>query len=330
MHSTTVEPQRTDRLLSSLYTMWLIRATQDRCEQLFREAKVRGAMHLSSGQEAVAVGTCICLGPDDRLVFTYRSHGWALARGMAPESLFGEIFGRASGCSRGRGGSKHLCDWELGIFPSNAIVGAGLPLANGIALAAVRKNEARVVVTVFGEGASNQGVVYEALAQAVIWKLPVIFVCENNLYAEVTPAHQMRPTAEVADLVKGSGITAAVCDGMDVEAVDDTMRPLVDRARSGGGPAFVECKTYRFAGHMTGDHKKYRTSEEIASWRLRDPLVVLSDRLRAEGVSQESLSEVRDRASAAAQAAESAAWNEPEPAPETIGDYTSAWAMTAR
>jgi TPP-dependent pyruvate/acetoin dehydrogenase alpha subunit len=330
MKMNTEQHDVSGRLLESLYTMWLIRLTEDRCEVLFREAKVRGAMHLCSGQEAVAVGVCRTLSDWDRLLFTYRSHGWALARGMAPEALFGELFGRDSGCSRGRGGSKHLCDWERGIFPSNAIVGAGIPMANGVALAAVRKREPRVVVTVFGEGATNQGVLYESMAQAVIWKLPVIFACENNLYAEVTPAHEMRPTAEVVDLAKGSGIESSVCDGMDVDVVEATMRPLVDRARDGGGPAFVEFKTYRFAGHMTGDRKQYRSDQEIAQWRLRDPLVLLAERLRSRGVGPEELDEVRARAQSRVQAAETAAWNSPEPAPDSLNYYTSRWAVTAR
>jgi pyruvate dehydrogenase E1 component alpha subunit len=318
------------RLSESLYAMWLIRLLEDRCEQLFSEAKVRGAMHLCSGQEAVAIGTCNTLDERDRLLFTYRSHGWALARGMPPEALFGELFGRDSGCSHGRGGSKHMCDWERGIFPSNAIVGAGLPMANGVALAAVRKKEPRVVVSVFGEGATNQGILYESMAQAVIWKLPVIFACENNLYAEVTPAHEMRPTTEVVDLANGSGIQRAVCDGMDIDAVEATMRPLVDRARRGGGPAFVEFKTYRFAGHMTGDHKRYRTNEEIAEWKLRDPLLRLEEQLRSHGASAQTLDSIRSRAAAAVQSAEETAWNSPEPAPESLANYTSQWAVTTR
>jgi len=330
MQTTTADPQAENKLLDSLYTMWLIRASQERCEQLFRDAKVRGAMHLYSGQEAVAVGTCNALNESDRLLFTYRGHGWALARGMPPEAMFGELFGRESGCSHGRGGSKHMSDWSRGIFPSNAIVAANLPIANGIALAAVRKKESRVVVTAFGEGATNQGVMHEALAQAVIWNLPVIFACENNLYAEVTPAHEMRPTAEVVDLASGAGIETAVCDGMDVAAVEATVGPLVDRARRGEGPAFVELKTYRFRGHMTGDFKTYRSEDEIAEWKKRDPLIVLSDRLRESGVTEERIVATQRRAEFAVKDAEEAAWNSPEPAPESMYEYTSSWAEPKR
>ena len=265
MDTMNVDPAVSSKL-DSLYRMCVIRRTEDLCEQLFRAAKVRGAMHFCSGQEAVAIGTCNVLSEMDRLLFTYRSHGWALARGMEPESLFAELFGRQSGCSHGRGGTKHLTDWRRGVFPSNAIVAAGLPLANGVALAALRKGEPRVVVTVFGEGATNQGVFYEAMSQAVVWNLPVVFLCENNLYAEVTPAHEMRPATEVVDLANGCNIESAVCDGMDLAAIEEVVGPLVDRARGGGGPAFIEAKTYRVEGHMTGAAKKYRSPEEVAAW----------------------------------------------------------------
>ena len=329
MDTMNVNPAVSSRL-DSLYCMWVIRRTEDLCGQLFRGAKVRGAMHFCSGQEAVAVGTCNALSETDRLLFTYRSHGWALARGMEPESLFAELFGRASGCSHGRGGTKHLTDWKRGVFPSNAIVAAGLPLANGVALAAVRKGEPRVVVTVFGEGATNQGVFYEALSQAVVWNLPVVFLCENNLYAEVTPAHEMRPVPEVVELAGGCNIESVVCDGMDLAAVEDVVRPLVDRARGGGGPAFVEAKTYRFEGHMTGDAKKYRSPEEIAAWKERDPIVLLSNSLRADGVDDEALDEVRRRADDCVARAEEAAWESPEPDPGSLWDYTPAWAKEDR
>ena len=318
------------RALESLYRMWTIRLTEDNCERLFQEGKIRGAMHLYSGQEAVAVGACDALTDVDRIVFTYRSHGWALARGMRIDALFGELFGRADGCCHGRAGSKNLCDWSRGIFPGNAIVAAGLPLANGLGFAAKRLGERRVVVTAFGEGATNQGVFHEALAQAVLWKLPVVFVCENNLYAELTPAHEMRPVADLLDVASSSGIDRASCDGMDVQAVEETVRMFADRARDGGGPAFVEAKTYRFCGHMTGDGQRYRSTDEVDEWRRRDPLVVLGDRLKAAGATAERVSAARDRAEADVEAAIRTAWDMPEPDPSSILDFAPSWAEASR
>ncbi|HEY0813725.1 MAG TPA: thiamine pyrophosphate-dependent dehydrogenase E1 component subunit alpha [Pseudonocardia sp.] len=310
--------------------MWVIRIVEERCEKLFREAKVRGAMHLYSGQEAVAVGTCNALSGQDRLLFTYRSHGWALARGMRVEALLGELLGREEGCCKGRAGSKNLCDWSMGIFPSSAIVGANLPIANGVALAARRLDEDRVVVTAFGEGATNQGVVHEALAQATIWNLPVVFVCENNLYAELTPASEFRPTAEVVDIAAAAAMPTLVADGMDVEAVEETAKVAVDRARSGGGPTFIEYKTYRFCGHMTGDPQSYRTADEVDQWRQRDPLEILAARLTDDGVGADELDEIRARAHEAVRSAEAAALEMSPPSVDDILAYAPSWMERTR
>jgi pyruvate dehydrogenase E1 component alpha subunit len=265
--------------LTAFRQLVLIRRFEERCEQLFAANKVRGAMHLYSGQEAVAVGTCRAMSPDDALAFTYRSHGWALARGISAVSAFAEIFGRVTGCSAGRGGSKHLGDWDRRIIPSNAIVGAHIPISVGVALADQLRGRHSVSVTAFGDGAMNQGVVHEAMTLASLWKLPVVFVCENNQYGEMTPVAKTLPTESILDRAAGHGIQGMTCDGMDVDDVTAVMARAIGLARTGQGPVFVEAQTYRFCGHHTGDAETYRDKAEVERWRQRDPLLVESSRL---------------------------------------------------
>jgi pyruvate dehydrogenase E1 component alpha subunit len=320
----------TELRLSQLATMWLIRLVEDRSEQLFREAKVRGSMHLCAGQEAVCVGACSVMEPGDALSFTYRSHGWALARGVAPESVFAEFFGRDSGCSRGRGGSKHLSDWSRRILPSNAIVGGGVPLANGVALAAQYKGTTDAAIAVFGDGATNQGVVHEAMGQAVIWKSPVIYICENNEYAELTPADEMLPVTELRQIAAGYDMPAVTCDGMDVDEVAKVVTEALARARAGQGPTFIEAKTYRYCGHMTGDREAYRSREEVDSRRRSDPITLVETRLRAEGVDNARIEQIRTDAQTVVALAEERAWNSPEPDPADIKLGTPSWTVVSR
>jgi pyruvate dehydrogenase E1 component alpha subunit len=316
--------------LEHLELMWVIRLVEDRSEQLFREAKIRGALHLCAGQEAVCVGACSVMEPGDALCFTYRSHGWALARGVPVEAVFAECFGRDTGCSRGRGGSKHLSDWSRRILPSNAIVGATPALANGLAFAARYKQTQDVAVAVFGDGATNQGVVHEALAQAVIWKLPVVFLCENNEYAELTPAHEMLPVHDLLQVAAGYDMAAASCDGMVVEDVARVMSDALRRARAGDGPTFIEAKTYRFCGHMTGDPQAYRSTDEVADRRQRDPLVLLANRLKDAGVEEGRIAQIRADAQAMVADAEQRAWAAAEPDPTDILHGTPSWTRRTR
>ncbi|MER7755603.1 thiamine pyrophosphate-dependent dehydrogenase E1 component subunit alpha [Kitasatospora sp. NPDC097643] len=252
----------------------LIRGFEELALGLVKAGAVPGGIHPYIGQEAVAVGVCSALGPADRLTSTHRGHGHVLARGAAPDRLLAELTGRVDGLNAGRGGSMHAADLSLGILGANGIVGAGAPIAVGAAWAARQAGDGRVAVAFFGDGALNQGVLLESLNLAAIWRLPVVFVCENNGYATTLPA-----ATAVAGSATGRaaafGIPAEQVDGMNTEAVRAAAQRAVERARSGGGPGFLECRTYRYEGHHTMERRmrtRYRTPEEVEAWRERDPL----------------------------------------------------------
>ena len=252
----------------------LIRGFEERALALVKSGVIVGGIHPYIGQEAVAVGVCAALRPADRITSTHRGHGHVLAKGADPGRLLAELAGREQGLNRGRGGSMHAADLSLGILGANGIVGAGAPIAVGAAWAAAQAGEDRVVVSFFGDGALNQGVLLESLNLAAMWRLPVLFVCENNGYATTLPA-----ATAVAGSARGRaeafGIPAVTVDGMDTEAVREAAAEAVDRARTGGGPGFLECRTYRFEGHHTMERRMkvaYRTAEEVGTWRVRDPL----------------------------------------------------------
>ena len=252
----------------------LIRSFEERALALVRSGAIVGGIHPYIGQEAVAVGVCSALLPQDRITSTHRGHGHVLAKGADPYRMLAELLGRETGLNRGRGGSMHAADLSLGILGANGIVGAGAPIAVGAAWAARAAGEERVVVSFFGDGALNQGVLLESLNLAAMWQLPTVFVCENNGYATTLPS-----TVAVAGSALGRaaafGIPGTAVDGMDTEAVRQAAVRAVDRARTGGGPAFLECRTYRFEGHHTMERRmrlNYRTAEEVEDWRGRDPL----------------------------------------------------------
>ena len=304
----------------------LVRRFEERCLRLFLANKVRGAQHLYTGQEAVAVGASRAMNDDDAIGFTYRSHGWALAQGITPTAAFAEIFGRSSGCSAGRGGSKHLGDWDRRILPSNAIVGAHLPLVAGVAFADRLNGKSTVGVAAFGDGAMNQGVVHETMTLASLWKLPMVFVCENNQYGEMTPVAETLPTATIGDRAAGHGIVSMVCDGMDVDDVTEVMGRALAHARSGQGPVLIEAKTYRFAGHHTGDAENYRSKEEVALWKERDPLIIQKARLRDAGVDDLTLESIELSVDQEIDQADTDAWESPEPSIDEILLHTPSWA----
>lgn len=316
-----------------LQSMMRIRAFELRCEKLFRDGQVRGSMHLCTGQEAVPVGACSVLEPGDALSFTYRSHGWSLARGVSLEAAFGECLGRSTGTSGGRAGSKHLGNWSgLRALPANAIVAGGLPIANGVGLASKLIGNRDVALAVFGDGAVNEGGFHEALSQAAIWKLPVLFVCENNLYAEMTPGHEMNPVGD--DLVRMMGpfdIPAVTCDGMDAEDVAGTVAEAADRARIGGGPTFIEAKTYRYCGHMTGDVEKYRTRDEIAQWRERDAIGAQAQRLIDRGeLTTDQRQSIQAEVESEVESAATVALAAPEPSVEDLLRGAPSWTTGRR
>ncbi|BFV55177.1 thiamine pyrophosphate-dependent dehydrogenase E1 component subunit alpha [Kitasatospora sp. CMC57] len=252
----------------------LIRGFEELALELVRSGDVIGGIHPYVGQEAVAVGVCSALGPEDRLTSTHRGHGHVLAKGADPARLLAELTGREGGLNRGRGGSMHAADLSLGILGANGIVGAGAPIAVGAAWAAQLTGEQRVVASFFGDGALNQGVLLESFNLAAMWRVPVVFVCENNGYATTLPA-AIGVAGSVLGRAEAFGIPAVTVDGMDTEAVRAAALAAVARAREGGGPSFLECRTYRFEGHHTMERRiklDYRTAEEVASWRNRDPL----------------------------------------------------------
>ena len=268
----------------SLYRrMKLIRRFEERTAALIDAGEIRAHAHLYIGEEAVAVGVATALVPRDVITSTHRGHGHILAKGGDPMRMFAELMGREAGYNRGRGGSMHIADLDLGIFGANGIVGAGAPMACGAARMFKNRGEPYVAVPFFGDGAMNQGVLLESLNVAAAWDIPVVFVCENNQYAISSPIADMA-RGSLADRATAFGLAAESVDGMDVDTVKQAAARLVERARTGGGAGFLECRTYRFEAHNTalrGSDLTYRTAEEIARWRERDPLTVAAQTLDA-------------------------------------------------
>jgi pyruvate dehydrogenase E1 component alpha subunit len=260
-----------------------IRDLEERVNGLFASGSIHGTTHLCLGQEALAVGLATVLRPTDVVTATYRGHGMALALGMTPRSVLAEIMGRAEGCTGGVGGSMHLCDMSVGLLPTFAIIGAGLPVAAGAALAFQNKGEDGVAVAVFGDGATNIGAFHEALNLAAVWKLPVVFLLDNNVYGEYSRINLTTPFEDLHVRATSYGIPGVVVDGMDVVAVQETIATAVARARAGDGPTLIEAKTYRFAGHSRADTAPYRPEGEMDEWRKRDPLLVTREALIATG-----------------------------------------------
>ena len=263
-----------------LREMLRIRRFEERAAELYSLAKIRGFLHLYIGEEAVAVGVMQALTPDDAIVATYREHGHALARGLPPASLMAEMFGKVNGCSRGHGGSMHFFDISRRFYGGYAIVGGGLPIAVGLALADHYQERRRVTACFFGEGAAAEGEFHESLNLAALWQLPVLFLCENNLYAMGTPIAQELARTEVWQRAESYGIPAEAVDGMDVLAVEAAARRLAAEVRDGGGPRLLELRTYRFRAHSMADPDLYRTKGEVEHWRERDPIVLFERQLR--------------------------------------------------
>jgi TPP-dependent pyruvate/acetoin dehydrogenase alpha subunit len=260
-----------------------IRHLEERVNELFASGSIHGTTHLCLGQEALAVGLATVLRPTDAVTATYRGHGVALALGMTPRSVLAEIMGRAEGCTGGVGGSMHLCDTSVGLLPTFAIIGAGLPVAAGAAMAFQNRGDVGVAVAVFGDGATNIGAFHEALNLAAVWNLPVVFLLDNNVYGEYSRINLTTPFEDLHVRAVSYGMPGIVVDGMDVVAVQEALAGAVDRARSGQGPTLIEAKTYRFAGHSRADTAPYRPEGELEEWRKRDPLTVTRDALIASG-----------------------------------------------
>lgn len=323
--SVDVEQRPTADELGLYEQMAVIRGTEKAAHDLFLKGLVKGTTHLAAGHEAVAVGTSAALNPDDYVFATYRGHHHAIARGATPEECLAELMQKATGVCRAKGGSMHLTKAEFGMLGSYAIVGAHLPMANGAAWSAKMRGSGQVAVAFFGDGATNIGAFHEALNLAAVWKLPVVFVCENNRYMEYTPIGSVTAVPNpAADRAAGNGMPGVLVDGNDVLAVRETVGEAVARARRGEGPTVVEALTYRHFGHSRTDPAKYRPSEEVQEWMARDPLLVSRQRLVDGGVSESDVdaadgraAEVVAGASAAAQAA---------PAADPAQAYTDVWA----
>lgn len=299
-----------------------IREFEDRASRLYRDAQIPGFLHLSIGQEASAVGACWPLDDRDVITSTHRGHGHCIAKGLDVDGMFAELMGKETGTCKGRGGSMHIADPRKGIFGANGIVGAGMPIAVGAATAARLRADRGVVVTFFGDGAVAQGVFHESVNLAAVWDLPVVFFCENNGYSEFSAAADQH-RATLRERAAGYGVEYHAVDGNDVVAVARLQTELVRRVRSGAGPMIVEATTYRWHGHYEGDPQSYRDAEELATWKLRDPVAALGDQLRLRGSGERVTAvdgEVDTEIERAIERARAAAF----PAPETLGDYVFA------
>jgi acetoin:2,6-dichlorophenolindophenol oxidoreductase subunit alpha len=314
-----------EQLVSMYDRMGLIRAFEERLMQLYMGGEIRGSLHPSVGQEASAVGSVFALNPDDYLTCTYRGHGAAIAKGVDVNAAMAEMLGRRTGISKGKGGSMHWTDPAIGLLGENAIVGAGVPIAAGAALTAQMDKTGRVALTIFGDGAVNQGVFLETLNVAQLWKLPLVLLCENNLYAEMTPVGQSNALKTVADRAKGFGMRATTIDGNDVCEVYETVAKAAQQARAGKGPTFIEALTYRLVGHMVGDAETYRTKDEVAEWRKRDPILRLRDELsKKHSLTDADFQSMADQVAKRIDAAVSFAKDSPFPEPEEA--LTDVWA----
>ncbi len=319
MISTTLS---TDRLIAMLRTMLLIRAFEEKADELFALGKVHGTMHLSMGQEAVATGVCAALRSDDYILSTHRGHGHCLAKGADVRKMMAEFLGKETGYCRGRGGSMHIADPSSGNLGANGIVAGGLPIATGVGLSIQIRRTGQVCVAFFGDGAANEGAFHESLNLASIWRLPVVFVCENNQYAMSMPVRHSTSVERISQRASAYGIPGDTIDGMDVLAVHEVGRTAIGRARSGDGPALIECLTYRFKGHSKSDvAQRYRPRDEVTAWRARDPIPRFQEMLRAEGVlTADHAARIEQDAREAIEDALRFAEASPEPDPATVLD----------
>lgn len=314
-----------ERQIAWLREMLRIRRLEERCSQLYGQGKIGGFCHLYIGQEAVAVGCLEPLRPDDYVMTTYRDHGLALARGMSAEAIFAELMGREAGCSKGRGGSMHLFSKPDAFLGGHAIVGGHIPLATGAAFASKYRNEDRVTLCFFGDGAVNNGAFHESLNLAALWELPIIYICENNRYGMGTPVERATSIYDIHKKAEGYDMAHDCLDGMDAEVIYAGMKQAVDEARQ-NRPSFIEIRTYRFRGHSMSDpiHSHYRTKAEVEEQKQRDPIVLWRQRLLERQVMTEDAIKALDKEvnnemkEAMARADES-----PEPHPDTVYQYVT-------
>ena len=304
-----------------------IRMVENAIQDLFQQGLVRGSTHLCIGQEAVSVGIAMASNPADVVCGTYRGHGLALALGVTPLGLIAEILGREAGCAGGLGGSMHLCDMSVGLYPTSAIVGAGIATAVGVGLTAKVRGTNAAGIAVFGDGAANIGTFHESLNLASIWKLPVVFVCENNLYGEYSRIDRTTPVDDIAVRASGYGMPGVVVDGQDLDAVHEAVSVALERARAGDGPTLLEMKTYRYSGHSRSDPATYRPEGELDSWRRRDPIDLFDATLVENGeIDRTARAVIEDETAAAVQQVVEEAKQSPEPPLDAMFEHVSAGA----
>lgn len=313
-----IERERAGRIY---LTMAKIRAFETKALKLFENNKLRGSVHLYIGEEAVAATVCSRLTDADYITSTHRGHGHCIAKGADLNKSMAELMGKATGYCKGRSGSMHIADFNVGNLGANAIVGGGIPIAVGAALSAKLQKQDRVAVSFFGDGASNEGTFHESLNLASVMKLPIIFVCENNGYGISVPVSQSTSVKDISVRAKAYDMPGETVDGNDPEAIDAAFGRALARAKAGEGPSLIECKTYRWMGHWTGDPQTYRTREEVESWKKRDPIKHWREHLIAEGMyTAEELDAMDKQADDETQAATDFALNSPEPDPAHVLD----------
>ncbi|MBB4630826.1 thiamine pyrophosphate-dependent dehydrogenase E1 component subunit alpha [Sphingosinicella soli] len=304
-----------DRSLEKYRRMQRIRQFEDLAESIHAQGEIPGSLHTYAGQEASGVGACMALRNDDYMVGTHRSHGHPIAKGAKLRPLMAELLGKVTGICKGKGGSMHLSDFSVGSLGETSIVGSGIPVATGAALGSKLQGNDRVALCFFGDGATNEGAFHEGVNLAAVWKLPAIFVCENNGYAVSTPAHAAVPVKDIAERAKAYAMPAIIVDGQDVDAVEAAVAEAVERARTGGGPTLVETKTYRYADHAVNMGRiLLDRGAEVDEWRKRDPLTLYRARLLEAGVAADVLDtierEVADEVADAIQFARDSAYPE--------------------
>jgi pyruvate dehydrogenase E1 component alpha subunit len=302
-----------------------IRRFEEKVYELFTQNLIPGTMHLYIGEEAVAVGVCAALDINDFITSTHRGHGHCIAKGASLKKMMAELFGRRTGYCKGKGGSMHITDKSSGMLGANAVVGGAIPIAVGAGLSCKLKYPERVTACFFGDGASNQGTFHEGINMAAVWDLPVIFVCENNLYAMGTRQSIVMKIENISERAAGYGIPGVTVDGNDVMAVNKAASEAVNRARRGKGPTLIECKTYRHKGHSRFDPAKYRPEEEAAAWMARDPVILFKKQLLEKGIPEEFFQKIEDQVDAEIEEAVQFAQNSPHPAPEEALD--DVWVM---
>lgn len=313
---------KSKELLGYLKKMIEIRCFEEKVLELYSKGQITGMCHVCIGEEATAVGACAAIAEDDYITSTHRGHGHLLAKGGKLGAMMAELFGKETGYCKGRGGSMHMADVSLGHLGANGIVGAGIPIGCGAALAIKYKQKNQVVLSFFGDAATNQGVFHESLNMAAIWKLPVVFVCENNLYAVSTPVSDTCPTRNIADKADAYGIGKMIVDGMDVLAVKEAADEAVRTAREGKGPTFIECKTYNFQGHGTSDDRPYRTKQEEELWQQKCPIKMLKEKLlEGKVISNDEYLQLVEEARSIIDEAVKFAQDSPYPEPASVEEY---------